>query len=244
MHQEQIVVAVTLACVLLAVVLLVAWSARHRRRVAIERAEFIARYRFPSELRRRIGAAHPEWTFAQIDRLLEGLREYFAACLSAQRGRAISRLLGMPSAGVDDAWHAFIVMTADYAAFCQRAFGRFLHHTPHTLIPEPMDDALANTLHQIRGRSLVGGAAGAALVGVPLLFALDRELGMPGGQVYGEGDLDRLEARGRHLAAMRSSGDAGGDGGSSDCGASGSGSCDAGSGCGGGGGCGGGCGGA
>jgi hypothetical protein len=35
-----------------------------------------------------------------------------------------------PSAGVDKGWHAFILHTADYAEFCQRVAGRFIHHLP------------------------------------------------------------------------------------------------------------------
>jgi hypothetical protein len=35
-----------------------------------------------------------------------------------------------PSAEVDKGWHAFILHTADYAEFCQRVAGRFIHHLP------------------------------------------------------------------------------------------------------------------
>lgn len=36
----------------------------------------------------------------------------------------------IPSASIDDAWHAFILYTGDYADWCSRRFGRFLHHRP------------------------------------------------------------------------------------------------------------------
>lgn len=29
---------------------------------------------------------------------------------------------------MDDAWHEFILRTSDYEDFCEKAFGRFLHH--------------------------------------------------------------------------------------------------------------------
>lgn len=32
---------------------------------------------------------------------------------------------------VDDMWHEFILFTKDYAAFCDRYFGTFLHHLPN-----------------------------------------------------------------------------------------------------------------
>ena len=36
----------------------------------------------------------------------------------------------MPSKAVDEAWHEMILMTREYTEFCERAFGRYLHHTP------------------------------------------------------------------------------------------------------------------
>lgn len=35
-----------------------------------------------------------------------------------------------PSEEVDAGWHAFIVHTAEYAEFCARVAGRFIHHRP------------------------------------------------------------------------------------------------------------------
>lgn len=37
-----------------------------------------------------------------------------------------------PTAAIDTAWHHFILFTHDYADFCQRYFGRFIHHVPKT----------------------------------------------------------------------------------------------------------------
>lgn len=38
-----------------------------------------------------------------------------------------------PSPLVDDYWHAFVLRTHDYAEFCRRNFGRFIHHQPGLL---------------------------------------------------------------------------------------------------------------
>lgn len=38
----------------------------------------------------------------------------------------------IPSPLIDEAWHAFILFTVDYADFCTRFFGEFMHHQPHT----------------------------------------------------------------------------------------------------------------
>ncbi len=38
-----------------------------------------------------------------------------------------------PSQKIDDGWHNFILFTKDYANFCSRYFGKFIHHTPKTI---------------------------------------------------------------------------------------------------------------
>lgn len=35
-----------------------------------------------------------------------------------------------PSKAIDSAWHAFILHTRDYTAYCEEQFGRFIHHQP------------------------------------------------------------------------------------------------------------------
>lgn len=40
-----------------------------------------------------------------------------------------------PSKAVDVAWHTFILNTVDYAIFCQRIAGRFIHHQPEEFTP-------------------------------------------------------------------------------------------------------------
>lgn len=237
---------VLIAASVLGGVALVAWTARGRRLRQARRA-FVLGYAFPAELRRRIGAGHPEWTFAQIDRVLEALREYFLACLSAQRGHRLARTLGVPSKAMDHAWHEFIVMTREYADFCQRAFGRYLHHTPHALMADRMEDALANTLHHVRASGPVPlgawAAGAAAATAMPLVFALDRELGLPSGYIHDDDSMRALEERRRHLFTQAGGGSADGGVGHCAAGDGGSSCADGGGSCGGGGCGGGGCGG-
>ncbi|MGW0703255.1 glycine-rich domain-containing protein [Streptomyces sp. NPDC002867] len=45
--------------------------------------------------------------------------------MSAHRDEGLS-----PSQAVDPGWHAFMLHTREYAAWCQRRFGRFVHHNP------------------------------------------------------------------------------------------------------------------
>jgi hypothetical protein len=35
-----------------------------------------------------------------------------------------------PPERIDECWHHFILFTQDYASFCERYFGRFIHHLP------------------------------------------------------------------------------------------------------------------
>ncbi len=39
---------------------------------------------------------------------------------------------GMYSSDVDNLWHAFILHTPDYMSFCDKYFGKYLHHVPES----------------------------------------------------------------------------------------------------------------
>ncbi|WP_246023504.1 glycine-rich domain-containing protein [Nocardia yunnanensis] len=56
-----------------------------------------------------------------------GLRQWLRCCGAAMRD---GQVIGMPSHAVDEAWHGLILCTNRYAQFCDRAYGRFLHHFP------------------------------------------------------------------------------------------------------------------
>ena len=48
----------------------------------------------------------------------------FLACAAWHKERIT------PTKIIDDAWHEFILFTRMYADFCEKTFGRFIHHTP------------------------------------------------------------------------------------------------------------------
>jgi hypothetical protein len=78
----------------------------------------------------------------------EGLRQWLRCCAAALRD---NQVIGMPSHAVDEAWHGFILCTARYAAFCDKAYGRFLHHHPEGGAPDnaesdPMSEQLRRTV--------------------------------------------------------------------------------------------------
>lgn len=196
---------ILLALVAVAIVAGAAYRKQRGKRIRAGRAAYIHKYTFPAELRNRLQRNH-DLTLEGSGRVLEGLRQYFLACLAAQRS-PLSKEVGMPSKAVDAAWHEFIVLTKQYASFCEEAFGRYLHHTPKAMMDVPASAALANTLHQLRGQAL--SPAGWAMVGtVPLLFAIDRELGFKDGHVYDESAIHTLESQRQSMIA--SSGSSGG----------------------------------
>lgn len=61
-----------------------------------------------------------------------GLRQWLRCAGAALRD---GQVIGMPSRAVDEAWHGFVLCTRDYAAFCSRAYGEFLHHFPEGTAP-------------------------------------------------------------------------------------------------------------
>lgn len=80
----------------------------------------------------------------------EGLRQWLRCCAAALRD---NQIIGMPSHAVDEAWHGLILCTARYSAFCDKAYGRFLHHHPDGGGPintpaatEPMHEQLRRTV--------------------------------------------------------------------------------------------------
>lgn len=148
-----------------------------RTNVLNRRREFIDRFTFDLSVQRRIAETYPHLTPTQIQLLLEGLRDYFRFSLKA------SAMLSMPSQAVDEAWHAFILSTKAYDSFCQRAFGKFLHHHPAETMTSPTQPTqgikrIWNLACQKEG---INASKPQRL---PRLFAIDSELKIPNGFVY------------------------------------------------------------
>ncbi|GAA3032034.1 hypothetical protein [Streptosporangium longisporum] len=71
----------------------------------------------------RIRVDHPEHA-QQADVIMEQALAFLAACAARPEARLA------PSEIVDIGWHTFILYTKEYADFCQRNAGRFIHHAP------------------------------------------------------------------------------------------------------------------
>jgi hypothetical protein len=221
------------------------WPFRSRLQ---SRLEFIESYTWPPGLRERFAREHAQLSPAQTEQIFGALKGYFRLC-----ARANGRMVAMPSHAVDEAWHLFLLWTREYAEFCQGAFGRFLHHAPHTALDLAIVREGEDRAWELACRD--DGLDPLFTRRLPRLFALDQALGVPGTTQHDPARYQKRlrQQRNSRSAARRgqatggSCGSSGGDGASSghnSCGDSGdSGGCDSGSSCGGsscgGGGCGG-----
>ncbi|MEU8260438.1 hypothetical protein AB0C02_07435 [Micromonospora sp. NPDC048999] len=103
---------------------------------------------------------HPELAGDLPARILDQALAFLAACV------ATTEPLG-PSDLVDIGWHTFILHTRDYADFCQRIAGRFIHHQP-----EPPPDETGPTTPEPLGVPISRAVAAIRAAG----FATDPEL--------------------------------------------------------------------
>jgi hypothetical protein len=157
--------------------LLVAFAVSYGR-LRLARERYIDEYSFPLGVRQRVAKRYPHLTDAQLDLVFAALRDYFHLCRKAHR-----RLLAMPSQVVDVAWHEFILFTRNYQAFCNKALGRYLHHTPTEAMPDRTvaTDGIKRTWRLACLRTGIDPKAAGA---VPLLFAIDGQLAIPDGFNY------------------------------------------------------------
>jgi hypothetical protein len=196
-----------------------------------QRGDYIDGFVFPETLKRRLLEKYPHLNVAQVELVLDGLRDYFHICNSAGK-----KMVAMPSQSVDVVWHEFILFTLQYQNFCKKACGRFLHHVPAEAMKKP-------TAAQ-QGIKLAWkiackreGIEPKAPNKLPRIFALDALLAIPDGFKYALNCRSRTGADSSSTGATFCAGDIGC---SSSCGSSGCSSTggDGGSSCGGG--CGGG----
>lgn len=157
------------------VVAVVALSLRLTR---LRREAWIRQSVLPRGLFDKLRQKHPQLSLKDCQLVAQGLRQFFLTHLLSGR-----QFVSMPSQVVDDLWHEYILYTRHYEAFCKRAFGRFLHHTPAVVLGRHSQRNaglrrcwwFACKDEHIDPRSPTR---------LPLLFALDAKLGIPGGFRY------------------------------------------------------------
>ncbi|MEI6713920.1 MAG: hypothetical protein WCO60_09220 [Verrucomicrobiota bacterium] len=167
----------------------------HQKRFARETA--IRFEPLPIGLFDRLQKKHPHLTTKDCQLVAQGLRQFFM-CYHRSKYQFIS----MPSQVVDDLWHEFILFTAEYQKFCEKAFGRFLHHTPAVSIGSNKSSNVALRRcwwftckeENINPRNPTR---------LPLLFAIDVKLKIPEGFRYS------ADCRGLRKTSADSNSDAG-----------------------------------
>ncbi len=166
-----ILALVTLAALALAGVL---W----RRHVVLRREAYIRTFELPRGLFDRLRKRRPGLSLKDCQLVAHALRQFFLAHLKS--GRAF---VSMPSQVADDLWHEFILYTRNYQAFCDRAFGRFLHHTPAVVLGSAAQSNAG--LRRVWWHScLEDNINPRRPTRLPLLFALDAKLDVADGFRY------------------------------------------------------------
>lgn len=150
---------------------------------------YIESYRFHSVIGKKVKDKYPHLNSEQIDLVLSGLKDYFYIC-----NKAKGRMVSMPSQVVDVAWHEFILFTRSYEAFCKKALGRFLHHSPTEAMRTPTmaQDGIKRAWRLACAKGSINPATPTHL---PLLFAIDSRLGIEDGFKYSLNCKDRSSSR-------------------------------------------------
>ena len=150
-----------------------------RRQVAYRHEAFIREAPLPRGLYEKLRQRRPELSLKDCQLVGNGLRQFFLAYLKSGR-----RYVSMPSQVVDELWHEFILHTRHYEAFCRRAFGGFLHHTPAVVLQRRPGQANAGLRRCWWHACLEEHLNPRRPTRLPLLFALDAKLGIAGGFQY------------------------------------------------------------
>jgi hypothetical protein len=149
------------------------WNRSGVRRVAVVDA-----YQFPGRVRQRFAFTHEDMTPENVRKVEAATRQWFR--LAARHPKA---KLSMPSMAVDSMWHEMTLHAREYAEFCDQAFGRLLHHVPESsMSPEVADASRARTLQATL--RLAQEDERCESHRLPLLFRVDREVGVAGGRRY------------------------------------------------------------
>ena len=152
------------------------WGHRLWRR---RRIRFVEAYGWPPELLQSITQAYPHLNQEQCILAGNALKQFFIGYLLSWQ-----EPLTMPSRVTDELWHAFIVRTKDYAAFCNESFGEFFHHTPDVAMPPNWRSENERMRNIWRSCCNIEGIDPINPGRLPLLFAIDDLLQIEDGNSY------------------------------------------------------------
>lgn len=154
------------------------------------RADYIRTYMFPPGLLEKFDKLQPQLGIKDRQYIARALRQFFLAHLKSGR-----KFVAMPSQVVDELWHEFILYTRNYDAFCQKAFGRYMHHTPAIVLSKAhrnSNEGLRRTWWYACIEENINPRKPTRL---PLLFALDAKLKIANGFHYTP-NCDKLRRNG------------------------------------------------
>lgn len=181
--------AIIVGNVVVAAIILLIAGRLYGKWLTYRRAEFIRTFRWPPGLLKRLEKHHGGFERKDSALVSRGLRQFFLAYLMSGK-----RYVSMPSQVADDLWHEFILYTREYDAFCRRAFGEFLHHTPAVVLSEhrKSNEGLRRVWWYCCKYENIDPVKPTRL---PLLFALDSKFNIPNGFVY-HPDCEQLRKNG------------------------------------------------
>lgn len=180
-----------LAAMACAVLGLITWVALNAWELSLRR-QFVREAPLPAYLGTKLRSHYPHLSASDADLVLRGMRQFFMAYLRSNKA-----FVAMPSQVVDMAWHEFILHTRAYEAWCGAAFGKLLHHTPAEVLGRDpkRNDGLRRCWFWACKEESIDPRKPSRL---PLLFALDKKLGIAAGFHYLPDckDIDRQSGSG------------------------------------------------
>ena len=149
-----------------------------RRQIASRREAYIRSFVLPTGLFEQLRKTYPQLSLKECQLVANGLRQFFLAHLKSGR-----KFVAMPSQVTDELWHELILFTKNYDAFCRKAFGHFLHHTPAVELTDTRQSnaGLRRCWWYVCKEDNINPRKPTRL---PLLFALDTKLKIPNGFKY------------------------------------------------------------
>lgn len=160
--------------VFIAIIIVIQLTSKRKRR----QQAYLNAFQFPTTISVKLKHTYPHLSEQDIKQVLSALKQYFAICHTAG-----GKMVAMPSQAVDVAWHEFILFTRDYKEFCDKALGRFLHHTPAEAMKKP-NNAQQGIKRAWRLACTAQGINPKSPSRLPLLFAIDSSLNIPDGFNY------------------------------------------------------------
>jgi len=179
MQGSNLILTISIICFLSLWALLDAKKQRHLIEVkTTKKVAEIKKFRFSSALKSKLRNKYSNLSDGQIELVFQGLQDYFVICCLANGG-----MVAMPSRIVDEAWHEFMLFSRDYAAFCNKVFGHFLHHNPVDKLTKTDDRLKAISLAWTLSCKMSNENPKNPITR-PLLFRIDEELAIQDGIKY------------------------------------------------------------